>query len=40
MPIHYSHTIYKQYIEMLKDMEKQQAQAAEEAQDELEDAMS
>lgn len=40
MPIHYSHTIYKQYIEMLKDVEKQQAQAAEEAQDELEDAMS
>lgn len=40
MPIHYSHTIYKQYIEMLKDAEKQQAQVAEETQDELEDAMS
>lgn len=40
MPNHYSHTIYKQYIEMLKDAEKQQAQAAEEAQDEIEDAMS
>lgn len=40
MPIHYSHTIYKQYIGMLKDAEQQQAQAAEEAQDELEDTMS
>lgn len=39
MPNHYSHTIYKQYIEMLKDAEKQQAQAAEEMQDEMEDAM-
>ena len=38
MPIHYSHTIYKQYIEMLKDAEKQKAQAAEEMQDEIEDA--
>lgn len=40
MPNHYSHTVYKQYIEMLKDVEKQQAQAAEEMQDEIEDATS
>lgn len=40
MPNHYSHTIYKQYIEMLKDAEKQQEQQAEDMQDELEDAVT
>lgn len=39
LPNHYSHTIYKQYIEMIKDMEKQKAHEAEQVQDEIEDAM-
>lgn len=38
MPNHYSHTIYKHYIEMLKDAEQQKAHAAEEMKDEIEDA--
>lgn len=36
MPNHYSHTIYKEYIEMLQSEEKQKAHAAEEMIDEIE----
>lgn len=35
MPNHYSHTIYKEYVNMLKDEAKQQAHASEEVMDEL-----
>lgn len=40
MPNHYSHTVYKQYIEMLRDQEKQKAEAASQVQEEIEDAVS
>lgn len=40
MPNHYSHTIYKEYIEMLKDENKKKAQAEEQVSDEIQDAMS
>lgn len=39
LPNHYSHTIYRQYIDVMKDMEKQKALEAEQVQDEIEDAM-
>lgn len=38
MPFHYFHTIYKEYIEMLKDADKQKVAAAESVKDEMEDA--
>lgn len=39
MPNSYSHTIYKEYVEMLKSEEKQKNAAAEEISDELEEQM-
>lgn len=35
MPNHYMHTIYKEYVNMLKDESKQQALAGESVIDEL-----
>lgn len=40
MPNHYSHTIYKQYVDMLRDQEKQKIEASSKVQDEIEEAAS
>lgn len=37
MPNSYSHTIYKQYVDMLKNEEQSQAHASEQMMEELED---
>lgn len=39
MPNRYLHTIYKEYVEMLKDEEKQKQNEAEQVEDEIEDAI-
>lgn len=38
MPNRYIHTFYKEYVEMLKDEEKQKAMAAENMVEEMTDA--
>ena len=40
MPNHYSHTIYKEYIDMLRDENKKKAHEAEQVSDEIQDAVS
>lgn len=40
MPNSYSHTIYKQYVDMIKTEEGKKAMAAEELQDEIVDQMT
>lgn len=37
MPNSYSHTIYKQYVDMLKDKEAKEANEASQVMDEIED---
>ena len=39
MPNRYLHTIYKEYVEMLKDEEKRKQNEAEQVEDEIEDAI-
>ena len=39
MPNRYLHTIYKEYLEMLKDEEKRKQNEAEQVEDEIEDAI-
>ncbi len=40
LPNHYSHTIYKEFIETQKDKEKREASEGEAMVDELSDAMT
>lgn len=40
MPVAYSHTIYKEYVTTLKDREKSEAAANEEALEEFQDQMN
>jgi hypothetical protein len=39
MPNHYSHSIYKSYIDMIMDEKKKQNHADEQAMDEIEDQL-
>ena len=39
MPNRYLHTIYKEYVEMLKGEEKRKQNEAEQVEDEIEDAI-
>ena len=39
MPNRYLHTIYKEYVEMVKDEEKRKQNEAEQVEDEIEDAI-
>ena len=40
MPNSFQHTIYKEYVEMLKSEEKSQANAAEQVMDEVQDQLA
>lgn len=40
MPNSYIHTIYKEYVTMLKDNEKSEQHASEEVMDQIEDSMT
>ena len=40
LPNAFIHTIYKQYVDTLKDKEKSEEHAAEQAQDEIEEAIT
>lgn len=40
MPYKFINTVYKMYLDTLRDQKKKQALAAEETMDELEDAMT